>query len=506
MNNKIRSIDDLAVALVDEKAHGKSVVLCHGVFDLMHPGHIRHLGLAKREGDVLVVTVTPDAFVNKGPGRPVFNERLRAESIAALEDVDYVAVNEWPKAVETIHKLKPDVFVKGDEYVRREGDVTGHIVDEEEAVEAVGGKMRFTSDITFSSTKLLNSYFSALPEETAAYLNAFRKRYSADEVIERLRSLRTTRVLIVGDTIIDEYHYAKVLGQASKSVALNARFIEAETYPGGVLAIANHVAGFCEHVQVVSCVGQTDPRLDYITTHLKPNVSTKFFARPDGPTTVKRRYTDRFLFSKLFEVTFVEDRPLPAEVSADLNHFLERAAPDYDLVIVGDFGHGLIGAETIDVLARQSRFMALNAQANSTNQGFNTITRYPRADYVCIDQEEMRLAYYDRFGPVDELMRRTRERLATKLVSVTQGTEGSLTLAADDAPIHTPVFSKEVVDTVGAGDAYLSVTAPCAAAGFPADLIAFIGNATGAMAVRYPGNRESVEPVPLYKFVTTLLK
>jgi sugar/nucleoside kinase (ribokinase family) len=166
----------------------------------------------------------------------------------------------------------------------------------------------------------------------------------------------------------------------------------------------------------------------------------------------------------------------------------------------------MIGPSTIEVLCRQARFLALNAQANSTNQGYNTIGRYPRADYVCVDQEEMRLAYYDRFGPMDELMRRARTQLGAKAVSVTQGAQGALILADGEAPLHAPVFSKEVVDTVGAGDAYLALTAPCAAAGFPPDLIAFVGNATGAMAVRYPGNRESVEPVPLFKFVTTLLK
>lgn len=506
MRNKILKISELEEALVDEKARGKTIVLCHGVFDLMHPGHIRHLGLAKREGDVLVVTVTPDVYVNKGPGRPVFNERLRAESIAALEDVDYVAVNEWPKAVETIHKLKPDVFVKGDEYANRDGDISGHISEEEEAIQAVGGKLRFTSGPTFSSSRLLNAFFNALPEETAEYLQGFRARHSAEDIIERMRALRTMKVLIVGDTIIDEYHYTQVLGQASKSVALNARYLSAEAYPGGVLAIANHVAGFCDQVQVVSCVGQTDPRLDFITTHLKPNVSTKFFARPDGPTTVKRRYTDRFMLSKLFEVTFVEDRPLPEDVSTDLNHYLDRTAPDFDLVIVADFGHGLIGPETIECLTRSARFLALNAQANSTNQGFNTIGKYPRADYVCIDQEEMRLAYYDRFGPIDLLMRRAFVQLGARAITVTQGAHGALTLTGESAPIHTPVFSKEVVDTVGAGDAYLAITSPCAAAGFPAELIGFIGNAAGAMAVRYPGNRDSVDPVPLYKFVTTLLK
>src|SRR5688572_9861857 len=88
MNNKILRFDKLETQLSDLRKRKKRVVLCHGVFDLMHPGHILYFQAAKREGDVLVVTLTPDQYVNKGPGRPVYNNQLRAESIAALQCVD----------------------------------------------------------------------------------------------------------------------------------------------------------------------------------------------------------------------------------------------------------------------------------------------------------------------------------------------------------------------------------------------------------------------------------
>ena len=92
-SGKILTLDELAVRAQQLKGQGKKVVLCHGTFDLMHAGHIRHMQRAKEEGDVLLVTVTADAYVNKGPGRPVFNEQLRAEYIAALACVGYVAIN-----------------------------------------------------------------------------------------------------------------------------------------------------------------------------------------------------------------------------------------------------------------------------------------------------------------------------------------------------------------------------------------------------------------------------
>lgn len=158
MKKKIFELQEAAPILHSLKAGGKKIVHCHGCFDLLHPGHIKYFQASKRMGDVLVVTLSPDRFVDKGPGRPVFNEGLRAESIAALECVDYVAINEWPTAEETLRLLKPDIYVKGQEFEKLE-DKTGKIQQEAKVVKEIGAELRFTHEIVFSSTKLLNEYF-----------------------------------------------------------------------------------------------------------------------------------------------------------------------------------------------------------------------------------------------------------------------------------------------------------------------------------------------------------
>lgn len=157
MTVKIKALDELAGILAKLRAEGRTVVLCHGCFDLMHPGHIKYFQAAKKMGDVLAVTVTPDRFVDKGPGRPVFNETLRAESIAALECVDYVAINAWPTAEETLRLLRPSIYVKGQEFEKLE-DKTGKIQREFEVVREIGAEMRFTHEIVFSSTELLSRH------------------------------------------------------------------------------------------------------------------------------------------------------------------------------------------------------------------------------------------------------------------------------------------------------------------------------------------------------------
>ena len=155
---KILSLEKLAEKIREVKSQDKTIIHCHGCFDLMHPGHIKYFQAAKRMGDILVVTITPDRYVDKGPDRPVFPEMLRAESIAALECVDYVAINQWPTAVETLRLLKPHFYVKGQEFENLE-DKTGKLQKEYEVVKEVGAEMRFTHEIVFSSTKLLRQYF-----------------------------------------------------------------------------------------------------------------------------------------------------------------------------------------------------------------------------------------------------------------------------------------------------------------------------------------------------------
>ncbi len=162
-NVKILALQDLAKRLAADKKQGKTVVLCHGCFDLMHPGHIKYLQSAKSMGDILVVTLTPDRWVDKGPDRPVFNQTLRTESLAALQCVDYVAVNEWPTAEDTLRLLRPDIYVKGQEFEQLE-DKTGKIQKEHEVLKEIGAEMRFTHEIVFSSTELINKYLK--PSET----------------------------------------------------------------------------------------------------------------------------------------------------------------------------------------------------------------------------------------------------------------------------------------------------------------------------------------------------
>jgi rfaE bifunctional protein nucleotidyltransferase chain/domain len=507
IQSKIKPLDKVTKALEPLRKQGKKIVHCHGVFDLLHPGHLKHFEAARKKGDVLVVTLTRDEHVNRGPGRPIFNQQLRAESIAALECVDFVAINDWPTAVETIRKLRPDFYVKGSDYTNKEDDVTGKIYEEDEAVKAVGGMLHFTDEITFSSSSLINRFLTPYPEEAKGFLQNLKIRYNAGDIINYIKNVVDTKVLVIGDIIVDEYHYCTGMGKSQKDNIVTTRFVREEQFAGGVLAAANHIAGFCEDVTLMSCIGTQNDYTDFIESHLKDNVKPRFYYRDDVPTVVKRRFVDPNFLTKLFEVCYLDNMRLtPPARENEICDYLEEHLEDFDMVLVTDFGHGFFTPKIIKLLCKKAPFLALNVQTNSSNIGFNLVTKFPRADYICIDEPELRLACHDRFSNIEKLTLDIMTGLKCEKTAITRGHRGALLYSGRQEFVHVPVLSKEVVDRIGAGDAFFSVTSPAVFRNTPMEVVGIIGNAVGALQVLIVGNRASVEPGPLFKYIITLLK
>ncbi len=504
--NKIVSIDQLGKRVAELKSAGKSVVLCHGVFDLLHYGHLLHFEEARRQGDALVVTLTPDNYVNKGPNRPAFTEEHRLRMLAALELVDYVALNEWPTAVEMLRVVQPHVYAKGPDYKNHEADVTGRIADEEAAVREVGGRIFYTEDMSFSSSTLINRHLSSFPLEVNEYLTDLRRTYTPAQIHAALDSLRSMRVLVVGEAIIDEYIYVDQMGKSSKEPVLAMRYSSEEQFAGGSLAIANHVAAFIDDVNIVTFLGTKDSREGFVRERLASNVKPTFFYKNDSPTIVKRRYVESYLLSKLFEVYNFNDEFLEPSMSELFSFWLERNAAEYDVVIVADFGHGIMTKNAIEAVQNSAKFLAVNTQQNAANIGFHTISRYSRADFVCTNERELRSDSRVRIGDIEPLITSLAEQLRAADTLVTRGKLGTLFYRAAEGWSRGPAFARSVTDRVGTGDAVLSWTAPMAAAGLPGDMIAFVANVIGAQAAQIVGNRSAVDRVATYKFIESLLK
>lgn len=503
---KITELESLADTIATMKSTGKRVVLCHGVFDLLHIGHIRHFEEARSYGDVLVVTLTPDRFVNKGPHRPAFSQDLRAEALAALDCVDFVAVNRWPMAVELLKLLQPNFYAKGKDYQDAEQDVTGGITLEREAVESVGGKLIFTDDVTFSSSTLINRHLSGFSKELAEYLEAFSTRTSCDEILKYLNQMRPMRVMVVGEAIIDEYRYCKAIGKSSKDPMLAVKQLTTEKFAGGSLAFANNVASFCDHVSLMTMLGERESQIEFITSKLKDEIKTHFLFRKNAPTIVKTRFIEEYFFSKLFEVYTIDDSELDSTSNEDLCSRLEDTLDQFDAVLVVDFGHSMLTPEAAEVICNKARFLGLNTQSNAGNLGYQSLYKYPRADFICVTENEARLEARQRTGDFRQFLPKLAKDLSCRTVLTTRGSHGSIAFSEEEGFVETPAFAARVVDRMGAGDAFFSATGLAAALGVPLEALGFIGNAIGAQAVATVGHRESINKVSLTKFITSLLK
>ncbi len=506
LHSKIKSLSQISLITQRLKTQGKKIVQCHGVFDLVHPGHIRHFASAKKEGDVLVVTITKDKHVKRGPGRPIFNEQLRAETLASLVAIDYVCTVDFPTAVEAIKAVCPNFYAKGPDYKDRKKDVTGKIYDEERALASVGGKIVFTDDVTFSSSSLINTYLEVYSDDTRKYLKKIAKKYELEEVLRQLDLALNQKVLVIGDAIIDQYHFCRPMNKSSKEPIVVNQYLSEETFAGGSLATACHSAQVVERARLLTVLGE-DPSFErFIRSKLSKNISPKFYFRPDAQTTVKRRFLGDDTKQKFFEVCYMDDSELPKSKEDQIIKFLNNEIKHYDIVIVNDFGHGMLTPKIINTVCSKAKKIALNVQTNSANMGFNMVTKYKRANLVCIDELELRLAMHDKTTDLKLLTKKLKQQMKCDQIIVTRGRDGSLAMSADNKIHFAPALSHLVVDKVGAGDAFFAYIAPLYASGMKQDLISFIGNAVGSLAVQIVGNRGPVKKVDLIKFITRLMK
>ncbi len=412
-----------------------------------------------------MVTVTADRYIRKGPGRPAFTERERAEALRGLSCVDEVQISRSPTAAEDIRLIRPAIFAKGPDYSETTLDAGEH-----EALREVGGKLLITATEKWSSTALLTQR-SVVAEEIRAYLSELHA--SPSEVLAWLDKALALKVLVIGDAIRDEYRYCQAQGKGGKEPILVVKHVRSETFVGGVDAVAQHARACADHVQTCS-----------------------------GPVVVKRRFVETYPFQKLFGEDEI-NTALATEAGDRMAALLTADVIAADLVIVADYGHGFLTPALMQCLRDHATYLAVNVQDNASNHGYHTISKYPRAEFLSISERELRLDARDETTDVRVLMdRAVMAREGTLLV--TRGAHGCMA-ARRAASAEAPAFASHTVDRMGAGDAVFGVTACCAAVGMPLELLCFVAAVVGTQAVGIVGNARYIERASLRKALETWL-
>jgi rfaE bifunctional protein kinase chain/domain/rfaE bifunctional protein nucleotidyltransferase chain/domain len=506
MNEKIIKIDEVEELIGNYKSQGKKIVHCHGVFDLLHIGHIKHFAEAKKLGDILVVSITPDHYVNKGPGRPAFSIALRLEALAALESIDYVVANKWPTAEEVIRIIKPDFYCKGPDYKDHSDDITGKITDEELAINFVGGKIYFTDDITFSSSSLLNKYGDLYSHEQEAFIRDIAKDNNYDSIEKKINNINKLKVLVIGETIIDQYVFCEALGKSGKEPVLVLRDMETQEYLGGALAIARHLSDFCKEVSVLSFLGENNEYKSFIESNIEKNISLNFLNKSGAPTILKRRFVDNIDRKKILGVYSINDDSLLNSEEDKFIESIERLSKENDLIIVSDYGHGVITPKVAEYISNTGKFVSLNAQVNAANIGTHSIRKYNNINCLIINANELCHEMRQREGDHKALAIELKKIINAKSISVTQGKTGAFLINGNKIPVTCPGFASEVVDKVGSGDALLALLSVCLYSNIDDNLSMFIASLAAAQSVESVGNSKHVSKIMLLKIISHFLK
>tara|TARA_B110000971_G_scaffold216158_1_gene250737 strand:- start:1909 stop:3432 length:1524 start_codon:yes stop_codon:yes gene_type:complete len=507
MSKKIIELEDLKKIIKKLKNNKKKIVLCHGVFDLLHVGHIKYFEEAKLNGDKLIVSVTSDEYVNKGPNRPAFNSHQRLEAIQALEVVDYVVLSKFSTAINIIKEIKPDVYCKGPDYKDSKKDITGEIKNEIKNVKLIGGKTIFTSGATFSSSKLINQLENQYSSNRKSALSLVKKNFSFDQIKNFVDDFKKIKVLVIGEIIIDQYIFCEALGKSGKEPVIVMKDIKTEQYLGGAGAISRHLSSFCKKISLLSMIGEKKEYLKDIKKDLPSNVSFNYITKNNSPTIFKKRYLDFLSLRKIIGVDSLNDDSLNEKDEKLFNKFLRTNIPKHDLVVVSDYGHGLISNKSAKLICKFSKYVALNAQINAANIGYHSMSKYQNIDCLIVNEKELRHEMRDKKNTIEPMIKKFSKKQNIKNIIVTQGVTGSLLYDKKKNQFtHCEAFAKTAIDKVGAGDTMLSLIALFLKLNINKNLSMFVSSLGAAESVKNIGNKVALSKTKVLKAISHLLK
>ena len=483
--HKIKTLAELVEA-VGRRPRPKSVIMCHGVFDIVHPGHLRHLMYAKQKADILVASVTADTHILKADHRPYIPQELRAENLAALEMVDYVIVDPNPTPIEHIKVLQPDYFAKGYEYFA--GGVPPKTQEEMSVLEAYGGEIVFTpGDVVYSSSKLIeleapkiaiDKLLSVMDSEGVGFA----------DLHKALKTLETVRVHVVGDTIVDGYSDCTLLGAAAKIPAFSVKLEQTERYTGGAGIVARHLRSAGAQVAFSTVLGE-DELKDFA---LKELTTSGVVCRPVIDRTRPTTYKERFATSgqKLLQVDRVDNRPISERVLRTLCDSLHTVPAD--VVIMSDFRHGIFNRDSIGRLVGEIPGGALRVADSQVSNRWGNILEFTDFDLLTPNEREARFALGDQDTIVRPLALRLFQQARCRHLILKLGERGTLTYrhpGPEPRDFFTlDTFVDHLIDPIGAGDALLAYASLVLVATGNIVVASILGSIAAAVACQRNGN------------------
>ena len=384
--------------------------------------------------------------------------------------------------------------------------MTKNIYLEKKAVEKHGGSLIIVDTPMQSSSKIINSQYDLFSKDQKKDILSIKKSFSSKDIIESIKNLKSKKVLIIGEIIIDEYAFCETLGKSGKESFLVVNKKKTERYLGGSAAIAMNLSDFCKKIDLVSYVGVKNSETNFIKKNLNNNIKPFLISKNNSTTIIKRRYIESSERNKMLGVYSLNDSYLNKPEETKIINYLKKKLKFYDLVIVADYGHGLITKNIANLILKKSKFTSLNAQINSANTGHHSLNKYKSLDCVVINLNELkhetRIRSDNFFTPGKQLM----DRMSINNLIVTKGRGGAVFLSNDKKTFEVTSYAKEIVDKIGAGDCLFGFVSLFLSAKFDKHLSLFLASLAAGKNVETMGNRDYIKFIDLIKTINYCLK
>tara|TARA_A100001015_G_scaffold313915_1_gene422216 strand:+ start:499 stop:2055 length:1557 start_codon:yes stop_codon:yes gene_type:complete len=464
------------------------VILCHGTFDIVHPGHIRHLLHAKTQCQTLVVSITSDNYNSKTKYRPFVPESLRAYNIAALEVVDYVIIDNNEKPLELINYLKPDYFAKGYEY-NAEDKVHHKTKEELKVVEKYGGEVVFTpGDIVYSSSNIIeNSAPNLSIEKLHLLMNA--EEISFKEIKNTLNSLQNISVHIIGDTIVDSYTNCSMIGGMTKTPTMSLKFQSKSDFTGGAAIVAKHLKAAGAKVKFTTLLGNDSHGKCVLDDLRSQDIKVNSIIDADRPTTNKNAIVCNNY--RLLKIDTLENKIISERILRKFCDFIKNDSSQ--VTILSDFRHGIFNKTTIPEICRSINKKSFKVADSQVASRWGNITEFKDFHLITPNEKEARFALGDQDSHIRPLASQLYKESSCKLLILKLGDKGIIALRNKDEDdprrlVSLDSFTENPIDPVGAGDALLAYSSLSMADSKNEVISIILGNIAAGLACEEDGN------------------
>jgi rfaE bifunctional protein kinase chain/domain len=504
IRRKIKTVEELR-EIIGPRPRKKSVIMCHGTFDVVHPGHVRHLLYASGKGDILVASLTSDLHIKKANYRPFVPEDLRAMNLAALEMVDYVIIDTDPTPLRNLATLQPDYFAKGYEYV--DGGLHPRTQEEVKVLESYGGEVLFTpGDIVYSSSALIELAPPKLAiEKLLEVLRA--EDISFEDLRRALDKFKGLKVHVVGDTIVDTLTHCTPIGANSKTPTLSVRYESKVDFSGGAAVVAKHVRAAGADVLFSTVLGN-DALKDFVVEDLKTaGVECNPVIDPTRPTTNKNAIVAESY--RLLKIDTLDNRTISDRIANELVRAI--AGRRVDAVVYSDFRHGIFNRHTIPMLTAGIPPGSLRVADSQVASRWGNILDFNGFDLITPNEREARFALGEQDLTVRPLAQELFRRAQCSTLILKLGDRGVLTYRKRDdlddprAFFAVDTFTDRVVDAVGSGDALLAYATLGMVATRNPVIATILGSIAAAVECEHDGNIP-VEPDRVRRKIDALQK